>query len=649
MVGEFKHLFTPCKIGTVTVPNRISFGAHVHRLGEPGDEAVTNYYEARAKGGAGLIMTIVPPAHYPTTLAYPTGYDDESIISSLKKLTDAIHRAGAKTFAQLQLFGLVLEAVALGGGAVYSASGIPGWHPMCAWHRDAPHEIDPDEIKRTLEACSLAARRLKEAEYDGIEIMSAFSFLPASFLSPAMNHRTDQYGGSLENRMRFLLELVDSVRDSVGRDFVLGVKFDVDEFIEGGITFDEGIEIAKKLEATGKLDYLFPLGGALGPQHNPPMYYPLASLAYISAAVKEVVNLPVFSVGRINDPVVAEGLLANNQADMISMMRALLADPELPRKAREGRLDEICRCIACFGACHLKTFLPLPTIACARNPEAGKEKEMAITPAKTKKTVMIIGGGAAGLETAKTAALRGHKVELYEKNDVLAKDLSTAAKAPGREDWDEVVRYYKHQMKLLGVEVHLGVTVTPEMVIDGKYDAVVVATGATPSIPKIPGADGNNVFEVSQVLQGEVEVGENVIVADEEGHMHGLSTADFLSDKKKKVELLTDSVHAGITADSDTIHSVYMRLLNKGVVITPLTKVREIQGNTITIYNVLTSTEKQIKGVDSVVFATHPRANDTLYHALKGKVKELYLIGQALSPRTFRDTVWDGARVGRAL
>jgi 2,4-dienoyl-CoA reductase-like NADH-dependent reductase (Old Yellow Enzyme family)/thioredoxin reductase len=648
MAEEFKYLFTPCKIGTVTVPNRISFAPHVHRLGEPGDEAVINYYEARAKGGAGLIMSIVPPPHYPTTLAYPTGYDDESIISSLKKLTDAIHRAGSKTFAQLHLYGKVLEAVPFGGGAVYSASGIPGRNPMCAWHRDVPHEIDSDEIKRTLDACSIAARRLKEAEFDGIEIMSAFSFLPASFLSPAMNNRTDQYGGNLENRMRFLLELIDSVRDSVGRDFVLGVRFDVDEFIEGGTTFDEGIEIAKKLEATGKLDYLFPCAGALGPLHNPPMYYPLASLAYISAAVKEVVNLPVFSVGRINDPVVAEGLLANNQADMVSMMRALVADPELPRKAQEGRLDEICRCIACFEACHLHTFLPLP-MRCARNPEAGREKEMAITPAKTRKTVMIIGGGAAGLETAKTAALRGHKVELYEKNDVLAKDLRIAAKAPGREDWEEVARYYTYQMKLLGVEVHLGVTVTPEMVIDGKYDTVVVATGATPYIPKIPGADGNNVFEVSQVLQEEVEVGENVIVADEEGHMHGLSTADFLADKNKKVELLTDSVYAGITVDYDTVQSVYTRLLSKGVVITPLTKVREIQGNTIIIYNVLTDTERQIEGVDSVVFATHPKANDNLYHALKGKIKELYLIGQALSPRTYRDTIWDGARVGRTL
>jgi len=283
------------------------------------------------------------------------------------------------------------------------------------------------------------------------------------------------------------------------------------------------------------------------------------------------------------------------------------------------------------------------------NPEAGKEKENAIIPAEVKKRVMIIGGGAAGLETARVAALRGHEVSLYEKEEVLSKELVIAAKTPGREDFEEARRYYTYQMKLLGVDVHLGVAVTPEMVMEEKADAVVVATGANPFIPEVDGAETSNVVEMRQVLQEEVEVGENVVVVDYQNHILGLDTADFLAERGKKVELLTESVYAGGMVDYHTIWVTYTRVLSKGVIITPLTGVQEFRGDTVVTYNTLTNVENEIKGVDTVVFCTDGRAEDSLYRSLKGKVKELYEVGQCLSPRRMLDSVYDGNRVGRKL
>jgi len=263
--------------------------------------------------------------------------------------------------------------------------------------------------------------------------------------------------------------------------------------------------------------------------------------------------------------------------------------------------------------------------------------------------VMVIGGGAAGLEAARVAALRGHKVSLYEKNDVLARELDIAAKAPGRQDFVEVKRYFTYQMKLLNVDVHLGVTVTPEMVMEQKPDAVVVATGGVPFIPEIPGANNGNVVETRQVLLEEVEVGQNVLIADCQDHMHGLDVADFLAERGKGVELITESAFAGSEADIFTIQTAYFNALSKGVVITPLIGIKEIRGKTVIALNILTNAERQIEGIDTIVVCTDERADDALYRSLQGQVKELYLVGQALAPRKLLDSIADAYVAARAL
>jgi NADPH-dependent 2,4-dienoyl-CoA reductase/sulfur reductase-like enzyme len=288
-------------------------------------------------------------------------------------------------------------------------------------------------------------------------------------------------------------------------------------------------------------------------------------------------------------------------------------------------------------------------ITCALNYETGREVQGPVTVAENKKTVMVIGGGAAGLEAARVAALRGHKVSLYEKNDVLAKDLDIAARAPGRQDFTEAKRYLAYQMKLLNIDVHLGINVTPEMVIRQQPDSVIVATGGLPFIPEIPGSENSHVVGMKDVLTEEVEVGQNVLVVDYQHHLYGLDTADFLAERGKKVELITDVVCAGTEVDAYTIDTAYLNALSRGVVITPLTGLKEVNGKTATVYHVITNIERQIEGIDTIVICTDEKANDTLYYALKGQVKELHLVGQALSPRKLLDSIADAYVAASAL
>ena len=580
---------------------------------------------------------------------------NESMIPELKAVADAVHQYPTKIFAQLFQHGSRMWSRMTGGGASLGPSPVKVRWPLRTGPSGVPRAMNNDDIKRFVQGFGAAALVMKKAGYDGIEIMAAWSLLQGEFLSPVHNNRTDEYGGSLENRMRFLLECIDSIRENIGPEMPLGVRFNGDEFIqrvwwtkEHGNTLEEAKEIAKALESTGKVDYLFACADAIGAGHVPPMYFPLGAFTYISAAIKEVVDLPVVVVGRINDPVLAESVLTNNQADIIGMTRALMCDPEMPNKAREGRLEEIRHCIACNEGCVGPSFMQLP-IACALNYETGRESQGPIKTAEVKKKVMVIGGGAAGMEAARVAALRGHEVSLYEKNDSLCRDLEIAAKAPGRQDFSEAGRYLIYQMQLLNIDVHLGTEVTAEMVIQQRPDAVIVATGGLPFIPEIPGSDNGNVVEMKKVLAEEVEVGQNVLVVDYQHHLYGLDTADFLAERGKNVELITDVVCAGTEVDAYTIDTAYLNALSRGVVITPLTGLKEINGKTATVYHIITNTERQMEGIDTVVICTDERANDALYHALKGQVKELHLVGQALSPRKLLDSIADAYVAARAI
>jgi len=643
---EFRHLFTPLKIGAFTVRNRILSTAHLTGYAHDGlpSERHLNYWVSKAKGGIGLVVTEDQAVH-PTAATDSfviQAYRDECI-EPFRRIVSAVHEHGAKLVAQLWHPGSIFYGAREGSLPLWSSGPNPG-----SFHSEIAHAMEVEEVEEVIQGFADAARRMREAGLDGVELMGTHGFLIEQFLSPRTNDRSDEYGGSEENRLQFILEVVDAVRAAVGSDFTVGIRVSGDQFQGGGFGLQDMRRIMPRLTASGKLDYVSVTVGA-GGAPIPPMYMPGAPYVYLAAGIKEVVDVPVFCVGRITDPVVAEGILANNQADMVGMTRANLCDPELPNKAREGRLDEIRRCIGCSEGCWARIYHTLP-ITCALNPSAGREKELEIVPAPVKKKVMVIGAGIAGMEAARVTALRGHSVSLYETDEQLGGQLQIAAKAPGRQDMAEPVRYYEYQFKLLGVDVHLGCTVNEKIIEEARPDAVIVATGGLPAAASFPGATQPNVVQAWDVLVGKVEAGKKVVVLAENRGMEGLTTADFLCERGCEVEVLVPwGAIAGFQVEPLTLAFVLSRLYTRGAVLTNSMQIKAVRESTVVATNILTRQERIIDGVDTVVLALGSVANNRLYEALKGKVPELYLVGQALAPRKMLDSTLDGLRVGRMV
>ena len=647
----FRHLFTPFNLGPVTVRNRIvvpAHGTHFMPLDGLPTERQLHYLLARARGGAGLIITHVTPVMPSHTGAPPVAFQTDAIIPAYRRVVDALHGEGTKYLVQLNAGGGASSR--LHGGVIMGPSASPAARTRLIPDRvETPREMEIEDIEVVVQAMGQAAARAREAGFDGVEVQGEVAFLVAQFMSPRTNTRRDEYGGSLDNRLRFAREVIAAVRDAIGRDRALGIRLSGNELIEGGMTLDDLLQIAPRLEATGHLDFIHVGAGPGMGAHVPPSYYKPGSFVHLVEAVRRVVKLPLICSQRINDPVMAEEVLAAGTADLISMNRAIMADPEMPRKAQEGRLDEIRRCIAC-NDCIGRSRANMP-IACTVNPEMGRELEMALVAAESPKRVMIAGGGPAGLEAARVAALRGHRVTLYEKGDRLGGQSLVASRAPGREELDEVRRHYTEELLRLEVGVHLNSEVTQETIESEAPDAVVIATGSLPSLPDIPAMDGGHVVDARSVLAGEVEVwkGQRVLVLAGEHHIQSLSTADYLANKCCKVEVLTEALYPGIQMDEDTFELLYSRVLTKGIAITPLTRAKALKGSTVVTEHVITGEEGSVEEVELVVAAYPGRAADSLYRALKGRVEELHLIGDALAPRGLMDAILDGARLGRRL
>ena len=648
---RFRHLFTPFNLGPVTVRNRIvvpAHGTHFMPLDGLPTERQLHYLVAKARGGAALMITHVTPVMPSHTGAPPVAFQTDAIIPAYRRVVDAVHGEGTKYLVQLNAGGGANSR--LYGGVIMGPSASPAARTRLIPDRiETPREMEIKDIDAVVKAVGQAAARAREAGFDGVEVQGEVAFLVAQFMSPRTNMRQDEYGGSLDNRLRFAREVIAAVRDAIGRDRALGIRLSGNEFIEGGLTLEDLLQIAPRLEATGHLDFIHVGAGPGVGAHVPPSYYLPGSFVYLVEAVRRVVKLPLICSQRINDPLMAEEVLASGTADLISMNRAIMADPEMPRKAQEGRLDEIRRCIAC-NDCIGRSRANMP-IACTVNPEMGRELEMALVAAESPKRVMIAGGGPAGLEAARVAALRGHRVTLYERGDRLGGQSLVASKAPGREELDEVRHYYSKELLGLEVGVHLNSEVTEETIEREAPDAVVIATGSWASLPDIPATDGGRVVDARSVLAGEVEVwkGQRVLVLAGEHHIQSLSTADYLADQGCKVEVLTEALYAGIQVDEDTFEVLYSRVLTKGVAITPLTRAKAVKGSTVATEHVITGDEGSVEGVELVVAAYPGRAADSLYRALKGRVGEMHLIGDALAPRGLMDAILDGARLGRHL
>ncbi|MFB3925695.1 MAG: FAD-dependent oxidoreductase [Syntrophales bacterium] len=618
----FEKLFSPMKIGKVEIPNRLVVSPMVTDYCNKDGTATQRYiayHEAKARGGWGLIIT-EDYAVDPTGKGFSTvaGLWDDSQIASHSELTKRVHRYKSKIFAQIYHCGRQTSHL------------VTGFQPLapspivCPAMQELPKELTIDEIEKMVEKFGDTALRAKKAGFDGVEIHGAHGYLVAQFMSPYSNKRSDKYGGHLLNRMRFPLEIVSNIRAKCGKDFGVGFRISCDEFVLGGRTIEDTKAIAVLLEGAG-IDVLHVSCGVYGSVDKivPASSVPHGWLAGYAEEVKKVIRIPVITVGRINDPFVADSIIAAGKADFVAMGRASLADPEFPKKAQAGEIDEIRPCIACNEGCIGILFMDQP-IKCVLNPTLGKEVELAIKPAATKKKVVVIGGGPAGMESAITAAKAGHDVSLYEKEDRLGGLFYLASVPPNKGEISNFVGYQIGQLKKLKVRVTLNAKVTPKLIDTEKPDVVIVATGGTPVLPDIPGVSKQNVVNAYDVLAGKVAVGAKVLIIG--GGMVGAETANHLANHGKAVvlvEMLTD-----IATEVPNINRMaLLQDLEKGKVrILVNTTVKEVLADGAVI---IKDNVAETINADTVIVAAGSKPNNDLAAELADKSYKVVTIGDA--------------------
>jgi len=648
-----RHLFSPISIGGMEVKNRIVMPPMRTGFGT-GDGSVTprhlHYYAARAKGGAGLIIVEVTTVH-PKRKYTPNslGLFQDSLIPGWRELAEVVHAHGARIATEL------LDPGPFGPSSLSGMEPV-GPSPLAARNiGEVPRELDPAEIQAIIRDFVAAAGRAREAGLDAVEIHACHAFaLVGSFLSPLLNKRSDIYGGSLEGRGRLLLEIVQGIKAEVGRDFPVIVRLSGDERVPGGQGIQETQLLASMLAEVGA-DALEISGGTIPGAFwavVAPSGTPLAINARLAEAVKEAVRVPVICVGRINDPLLADFLIRTGKADMVSMGRALIADPELPNKAASGRLDDIAPCVADNYGC-LGTPLVAKDMGCIVNPAVGREEEFRIVLAARAKRVLVAGGGPAGLEAATVAALRGHRVTLIEKGPRLGGQLNLASVPPFMQELSRLTRYLIFQATKAGVEVELGRTVTVDTVREMGPEVVVVATGATPLIPEIPGIDQGRVATAWDVLAGRAGLrARNVVVLG--GGSVGCETADFLAETgdnpfvgRTSVTVVekTDEVAMDMAGQARSL--LMERLREKGVRILVGTKVGEIRGESVVVER--DGCREFLGGLDLIVLALGAAPVDELSERIRGLVPEVYLIGDARRPRRILDAISEGAEAGMRI
>src|SRR5262245_46310558 len=656
---QFPLLFSPFRFGQsghAEAPNRIvstSHGTNMAVDGAPGERLIA-YHAAKAAGGCGTVMMFGSASASPLTPASANHVNlwQPSAEPGLRAVARAVKAHGA----------LALSQVTSSGRRSYHHLDRSGSGPSatsCQLSPGIPHVLSVAEIHRMVEDYAAACRRLKACGLDGADLAYYADQLPDQFWSPAINLRTDRYGGSLDNRLRFSVEVLEAVRGAVGRDFVVGARVSGDDALPESLQPEELLQIITRLDRTGWLDYFTVTGGTVSTfrargYNIPPAYYGLGTFVHLAARIKAAVRTPVIVTGRIVTPSQAEEVLRSGAADLVGMTRALIADPEMPRKARDGRLDDIRVCMGSGEGCIDRLYFGMP-IGCVQNPVIGREREWgALVPTDAARQVIVVGGGPAGMEAARVLAERGHRVTLLERAEELGGALRIAARAPGWEAYASAVDWLARQLGRLKVEVRLGVDAMATAVLAERPDAVVVATGADPRRPRLPGVDGPHVVCAADVLAGTAPIAGRCVILDETSYTPGPKVADALSQVGHLVEIVTRQYSLGEDIGTTLRAKLLERLLRQGVTITVLAAPVGIDADHVRVRHMLTDAEWAIPA-DTVVLASGGQARDQLYHELVAATvgqelaSALHLIGDAYAPRNLLLAMFDGARVGRAI
>ncbi|WP_415950594.1 FAD-dependent oxidoreductase [Streptomyces sp. KLOTTS4A1] len=519
-MSAYPHLMTPLDLGCVTLPNRVVMGSmHVGlEEAERGFERMAAFYAERARGGAGLIVTggIAPnDAGRPYEGGAKLTTEEEA--EQHRVVTEAVHREGGRIALQILHFGRYAYHKDLVAPSALQA-------PISPF---VPHELTEDEIERTIEDFVRTAVLAKKAGYDGVEIMGSEGYLINEFIAAPTNQRTDRWGGSYENRMRLPVEIVRRTRARLGKDFLIVYRLSMLDLVPGGSSLDEVIALARQIEAAGANVLNTGIGWHEARIPTIATSVPRGAFAWVTKKVMGAVEIPLVTSNRINTPEVAEQLLADGHADLVSLARPFLADPEFVAKAAEGRAETINTCIGCNQACLDHTFSGKIT-SCLVNPRACHETELVLGPVRKAKHIAVVGAGPAGLACAVSAAERGHQVTLFDAAEEIGGQLNIARKVPGKQEFDETIRYFRVQLEERGVDVKLGVRVEAGDLADGPYDEIVIATGVEPRTPAIEGVDHPRVLSYLDVLAGGAEVGEKVAIVGAGGI--GFDVAEFLTD-----------------------------------------------------------------------------------------------------------------------
>jgi 2,4-dienoyl-CoA reductase-like NADH-dependent reductase (Old Yellow Enzyme family)/thioredoxin reductase len=636
-------LFHPIRLGTLDVKNRLVMPPMSLNFGVDQDGNVTEqhweYLAARAKGGTGMI-TVGGGAVHVSGLDLPRMPPlwDDRFIPALRKMTRVIHRYDTA-------FGMQL----LHGGrqAYLSKKVAPSPIPALAVVKGIPKELTRDEIQELVHSFGNAALRCQKAGFDFVEIHGAHGYLITEFLAENSNRRKDEYGGSFENRIRFLLEVIEDIKAKVGRSFPVGLRMNGEDYVDGGWKMPDTLRLVPILEKMG-IDWLHISAGIYGsmPVTIPSMYSEQACFLHLAEEVKKTVSIPVITVGRIKSVELANRIIQEGRADMVAMGRAHLADPELAQKAYEGRLRDIRPCIGCCKGC-IERALALDEATCVMNPEVGREYILKKKDRSAPKKVMVVGAGPSGLAVARMAALHGHEVIVFEEKDDVGGMAKLAGIPPGRSEILEMITYYLRELIRLNVQIHVNTKIVKQHLLNFKPDVGIIATGSQPDIPQIAGLFDTQMtlHTFADILLSDAPTGRRIIVLG--GHMAGLQVADFLAKEKIEVFVLHRGNHfAKEMAPNDRTY-LMERLKRPGIQIFKRVRIQKFLEKGLQFS--CDGTEKVLDGITDFVISEGMRSEKRATELFKAANVEVHVIGDAKSPRTLLEALTEADELGRGL